>query len=93
MFNFLVLLFIIKLDAIPIYSNIGGLRSVLEILIEFLSLEFELVWFEQGGNEKRLRSVTFSESRPYENMLRKEYIQQKKKGITDMELFTIMPVV
>ena len=34
---------------VPVYSNIRGLRSFLEILIECLGLEFELVWFEQGG--------------------------------------------
>ena len=37
--------------------------------------------------------MTFSESRSYENMLRKEYIQRKEKGNLHMGLFTFIPGV
>ena len=52
----------------------GGLRVILEIQIESLSLEFESGWFEVGlinwyGRRLR-REVTFSDTRPYNIMLK-----------------------
>ena len=57
---------------------------------------FAVRWFEAGlitWYRRKLRRVTFSESRSYENMLRKEYIQRKEKGNLHMGLFTFIPGV
>ena len=71
-----------------------------EIQTEDLSLEFycmfDLGQFEAGlitWYRLKIRTMTFSESGLYKNMLRKEYIQQKEKEIIYMGLVTFMPAV
>ena len=77
---------------------IRKLRVILRLKIEGLSLEFDCLSWDNFEARliywygRRLRRLTFSESRLNKNMLRK-YIHQKEKQVIYMGLFTFMPGV
>ena len=81
-------LYISSLEACVLLRDTNG-------WFEFGIWLFESEWFEAWlitsyGNRKELRRVTFSESRSYKNMLRKEYIPQEEKETMYMGLFVFI---